>query len=159
MNTKQIIEELKKSNLYAECTSCGEEFKLSSSIMFDGLGEFPSEGKTIREELLQELKTELEKLKKQKLSAVEGAEKKAIEVGIGKIIEKILPACKDFNMTLSDCRPLFEPVDMVVFNGATNNDVKTITFLEIKTGNSRLNEHQRMIRDAIEDKKVSFKAL
>jgi predicted Holliday junction resolvase-like endonuclease len=159
MTTKNIIEELKKSNLYAECTSCGEEFKLSSSILFDGLGAFPSEAEKIRQELLQELKSELEKLKKRKISAVEGAEKKAIEVGIGKIIEKILPTCKDFNMTLSDCRPLFEPIDMIVFNGATNNRVNSITFLEIKTGNARLNEHQRMIRDAIVDKKVSFRVI
>jgi len=62
-------------------------------------------------------------------------------------------------MTLSDCRPLFEPIDMVVFNGATSNHVNSITFLEVKTGNARLNEHQRMVRDAIIDKKVSFRAI
>ena len=159
MSSNKIIQELRKSNLYAECTSCGEEFKLSSSILFDGLGAFPPEAEKIRQELLLDLKTSLEGLKKRKISAVEGSEKKAIEVGIGKIIEKILPTCKDFDMTLSDCRPLFEPIDMVVFNGATNNHVNSITFLEIKTGNARLNEHQRTIRDSIADKKVSFRSI
>jgi len=39
MNADDLIKQLKSSNLYAECL-CGEEFKLSSAILFDGLGSF-----------------------------------------------------------------------------------------------------------------------
>jgi len=158
MNSVQLIRELQNSNLYAECT-CGDEFKLSDSIMFDGTGSFPSEAEGIKKELLSEIKERLEELKKRKLYADVGAEKKAMVVGIGKIIEKILPAHKEFPLITSDCRPLFEPVDMIVFNGCTNSKVDSITFLEIKTGKAKLNSHQKAVRDAIEERKLDFKMI
>jgi len=52
---------------------------------------------------------------------------------------------------------LFDPIDLIVFRGLTNKKVKHITFLDIKTGESGLNKHQKMIRDAVYDKKVEFK--
>ena len=104
-----------------------------------------------------ELNDRLEQLKKRKISADVGAEKKAIEVGVGKCLEKIMPACKGFCTPLADCRPLFEPIDMILFNGLTAGKVESITFMEIKTGASRLNTHQRRIRDAIADQEVSFR--
>jgi len=42
MNTVELIKKLKQSNLWAECP-CGEEFKLSDAILFDGTKPFPSE--------------------------------------------------------------------------------------------------------------------
>ena len=155
MTNKEIIESLKKSGLIATCSVCMEDFPLSKAILFDGLGKFPTEAETRRQELLTQLKERAEELKKRKLS-VEGAEQKAIQVGIGKIVEKIVPAYRDFNLPLPDCRPLYEPIDMVVFNGASNNAVESITFLEIKTGQSRLNPHQKAVKEAIEKGGVDY---
>jgi hypothetical protein len=42
VDTGQLIKKLKTSNLYAECP-CGEEFKLSEAILFDGAKPFPEE--------------------------------------------------------------------------------------------------------------------
>lgn len=150
-----VISELKSSNLVAECPHCSKEFELSKAILFDGLGKFPDIAEQKRKQLLEELEERIDDLKKRKIS-VAGAEKKAVEVGVGKIIEKVLPAYRDFKLPLSDCRPLFEPVDLIVFNGASKMEVDSITFLEIKTGESRLNKHQKIIRDAIEDKKLKY---
>jgi len=36
MNTEELIRKLQGSNLFAECPSCGGEFKLSKSLLFDG---------------------------------------------------------------------------------------------------------------------------
>lgn len=159
MNQSKLINELQSSNLFAECSHCGGEFKLSDAILFDGYGAFPTIAEQKRQEWLQELKERMDKLKKRKLYADVGAEKKAIDIGVGKIIEKILPAYKEFKISLFDCRPLFEPVDYIIFNGATNMNVDAITFLEIKTGKSRLNKHERMIRDAVVDKKLRYEAV
>jgi predicted Holliday junction resolvase-like endonuclease len=159
MNKIELMKHLQSSNLYAECSKCGDEFKLSDAILFDGCGSFPTIAEDKRKALLEELKERIKELERRKISADVGAEKKAIEVGFGKIIEKIVPAHKDFKPTLSDCRPLFEPIDMIVFNGATNLNINSVTFLEIKTGNARVNAHERMIRDAIEDKRVSYKVI
>jgi len=158
VNVDRLIRQLKSSNLYAECP-CGAEFKLSSAILFDGLGKFPATAEEKRLELLQELKEKVDALKKRKTYADIGAEKRAIEVGFGKIIEKIIPSHKEFKIPTCDCRPLFEPIDMIVFNGVTRGNVASIDFLEIKTGNSQLNRGERMIRDTVNDKDVSFKVV
>jgi predicted Holliday junction resolvase-like endonuclease len=157
MSQSDIISQLKSSNLYAECTHCGEEFKLTDAVLFDGHGVFPEIAKEKRKELLEELKQRTELLKKQKISADVGAEKRAIEVGIGKIIEKVIPAYKKFKIPLSDCRPLFEPIDFIVFNGLSEMKIDSVTFLEIKTGNSKLAKHEKMICKAIDEKKLSYK--
>ncbi len=109
--------------------------------------------------MLEELNQRIEELKRRKISAGVGAEKKAIEVGIGKIVEKVIPAYKKFGIPINDCRPLFEPIDFLVFNGLGKNNVNSLTFLEIKTGNAQLNKHERMIRDAVDNKKVFYKEI
>jgi len=158
MDTSGLIAQLKKSTLIAECP-CGEQFVLSKAILFDGQGKMPSEAEAIKDALLLELKEREEKLKKQKISAQDGAEQKAIEVGIGKIVEKIIPTYADFTLPITDCRPLFEPIDIIAFNGLSDGNTQSITFLEIKTGNARLNTHQRMIRDTITDGDVVYKEI
>lgn len=160
MDRNGLINELKSSNLYAECTHCGGEFKLSDAILFDGLIRvFPDDAENKRKEMREEMKERESELKKRKIYADIGAEKKAIEVGIGKIIEKIIPAYKMFKIPISDCRPLFEPVDFVVFNGMSELKIDSVTFLEIKTGSSKVVGHEKMVRDAINDKKVFYKAI
>ena len=155
MGSAEIIRQLKKANLVATCSHCGCGFDLNESLLFDGLGPLPDIAQQKRDQLLADLDERLEQLKKKKLS-VEAAEERAIRVGVGKTLEKIVPALKDFKMPLPDCRPLFEPIDMIVFNGAHKFDVDSITFLEIKTGEARPNAHEKAIQHAIDDKKVRY---
>jgi predicted Holliday junction resolvase-like endonuclease len=160
LDIEDLIQNLKNPNLIASCPNCNEFFKLSEAVLFDGRKKtFPDMAEQRRQALIKEFEERTNLFLKKKLSAYEGAEKKAIEVGIGKIIERIVPAFKEFKMSLSDCRPLFEPIDLIVFNGATNTNVDSITFLEIKTGDSRLSHHQRIIKDAISSYKVDFKLI
>lgn len=154
-----LIKSLQNSNLSAGCPHCGNEFKLSESLLFDGTKKFPSKAEKIQKEWEKNLDTELELLKKRQIRADEGAEKKAIEVGVGKIIEKVLPAYKNFKLPLADCRFLAEPIDMIVFEGASENKINHITFLDIKTGNAALNRHQRQIRDAVKDHQVKSEVI
>lgn len=159
MDILKFMTQLKSSKLSAECTQCGEEFPLSKAVLFDGLGKFPEPAELRRQEMLVELQAKLNELKKRKVSAGPGAEKKAIEVGIGKIIEKVMPAYQNFGLPISDCRPLFEPIDMIIFNGLSTANIQSITFMEVKTGNSRLNEHQRLVKEAVSDGKVSVQVV
>jgi len=156
MKTQELITELKNSKLVAECP-CGESFRLSDAFLFDGKGKLPAEAEELRKGLFDALKEREAELKKRRLSADVGAEKKAIEVGIGKIIEKIIPIYADFKIPICDCRPLFEPIDMIAFRGMTEGKPESIEFLEIKTGAGRLNAHQKMVKDAINDGKVGYK--
>ncbi len=156
LDVSEFIKILNKSKLIAECPNCEEEFPLSKSLLFDGRGKFPSKAENRREELLQELKDRTAELLKRQRSATIKSERLAIAVGIGKIIEKILPAHKNFDLTPSDCRFLAEPIDMIVFDGISDNKINHITFMDVKTGNASLNKHQKQIRDAINDYHVKL---
>lgn len=149
---------LHDSGLYAECP-CGEEFKLSEAFLFDGTKPFPEQVKEIQARLKQELKEREEDLKKRKKLATEKAGITAKSVNIGKNLEKILPTMKDFKWALPDSRFLGDPIDLLVFNGASVGKVSSISFVEVKTGKARLNQHQKAIKDAVEDKKVHYKEI
>ena len=156
MNIKQLIKKLTESNLYAECP-CGGEFKLSRSILFDGTKTFPEKALEIQKQLKQELKNRGDKLKKQRELATTRAQITTKAVNIGKNLEKVLPTMKDFKWPVPDSKFLGDPIDLIVFNGLSANKVKSINFIEVKSGKARLNSHQESIRDAIEEQKVSYK--
>ncbi len=48
---------------------------------------------------------------------------------------------------------------MIVFEGASENKINHITFLDVKTGNASLNKHQRQVRDAIKDHQVKSEVI
>lgn len=156
--TEELIKQLKESELYAECT-CGGEFKLSEAIIFDGTKPFPKEALEIQKQLKEELKEREEELKKRKKLATEKAGITAKSVNLGKKLEVILPTMKNFRWDLPDCRFLAEPIDMITFNGLAFGQIYTLSFIEVKSGGARLNDHQKMVKDAVQDKKVSYKVL
>ena len=147
---------MRESNLYAECP-CGGEFKLSRSILFDGTKPFPKKALEIQKQLKEELKDREEKLKKRRKLATEKAQITTKAVNIGKSLEKVLPTMRDFKWPVPDSKFLGDPIDLMVFNGLSVNKVKSINFVEVKSGKARLNKHQESIRDAIEEQKVSYK--
>ncbi|MEM3408161.1 MAG: Holliday junction resolvase-like protein [Candidatus Micrarchaeia archaeon] len=157
MKTQVLINELIKSKLYAECPNCQCEFKLSDAILFDGTKPFPKEAIESKLKYEQELKELEEELMQMKKSVTDKAEVAAKSVNIGKNIEKIIFTIKDFPWKPMDCRFLFDPIDLIVFEGFHLGRIKSISFIEIKSGNSRLSEHQKAIRDAIKDKKVIYR--
>jgi len=128
-------------------------------MLFDGTKSFPTEAETVRLSLLEAFDEREEQLKKRKISADVGAEKKAIEVGFGKMIEKFIPAYKNLNLQFAECRPLFDPIDLLVFDGLLDRNVNHVSFIEVKSGNSKLNKHQKLIEDAVLDKRVDLRVL
>jgi hypothetical protein len=74
LSESSLIERLQTSGLYAECTHCGGEFKLAETVIFDGRRSFPDIAEQKRQEMVKELKQRMDELKRQKLSAVFGAE-------------------------------------------------------------------------------------
>ena len=158
MSVKNLIKELLNSDLYAEC-SCGGEFKLSESFLFDGTKRFPKEAMETQKKLKQDLKDRNEQLRKKRKLTTKTAQITTRAVNIGKNLEKVLPIMKDFKWAIPDSKFLGDPIDLIVFNGLSENKVKSIEFIEVKSGKARLNGHQKMVRDAIEDHKVSYKVI
>lgn len=167
MKRKQLIQQLKASkDLKAECPFCGEEFAVANALLFDAAGEFPQEAREYlerkQEEQLgakEELKNQGKELARRKHAATHGAEKKAMEVTLGFVVEKLVPYWKGFPYQPHDCRHLSEPIDYLAFAGMTVGQVEKLSFLDIKTANAQLNRHQRLIRDAIKGKRLDYKEL
>jgi len=156
MNIEELIKRLKQSNLYAECP-CGGEFKISQAILFDGTKPFPPEAYEIQKQMKEELKERADELKKRKKLATEKAQITTRSVNVGQNLEKVFPTMKDFKWALPDSRVLANPIDLITFNGFSMNKVSSISFIEVKSGKARLNDHQKSIKDAVEDKKVKYK--
>ncbi len=77
---------------------------------------------------------------------------------MGFVVEKIITGWNAFPHQPYDCRSLFEPIDYVAFDGmTTTGKVDQIAFIDVKTGASRLNSHQRAIRDAVQDGRVDYR--
>jgi len=155
MEINQLIKDLKTSNLYAECP-CGQEFAISDAFLFDGTQPFPNEALTIQVELQKALDEQKAELAKQIKQITERTAKTTAAVNIGKSLEKILPVAKDFKWVVPDTKVLGDPIDMLIFNGLSMGKVESLSFVEVKSGAARLNAHQRSIRDAIADDKVSY---
>ena len=156
METEEIIQLLKKSDIYAEHSACGGEFKISDALLFDGTKPFPFKAIEVQKNLEEKLKERQEELKKSMKRATTGAQTTAKSVNVGKLLEKVFPTMNDFKWELSDCRFLGEPIDIVIFHGLSTGKVDSIRFLEVKSGKAKLNDHQKSVKEAIENNKVKY---
>lgn len=78
----------------------------------------------------------------------------------GQIAEHLLPFYESFPYNPKDTRFLGSPIDLIVFDGLSNEMVAQIVFIEVKTGeNRRLSARQQQIRDAIKRGKVIWREI
>jgi predicted Holliday junction resolvase-like endonuclease len=94
----------------------------------------------------------LKKIKEIRQRAIAGSR----ATTLGKTIERIAPMFSGFGHHPGDVRPLFEPLDFVIFDGLYAGEVTDVVFLEFKTGNAEMSETQKMIRRAVTQKRVHF---
>jgi len=87
------------------------------------------------------------------------AVEKSQAVILGKVHEQLIPYLPDFHYNPRDVRFLGTPVDLVVFDGLTDGQVRRIVFLEVKTGVSTLTGRERQVRDIIEARQVEWAEL
>ena len=52
---------------------------------------------------------------------------------------------------------LGDPIDLLTFNGLSENNIDSISFIEVKSGKARLNDHQKLVKEAVEDNRVTYK--
>jgi predicted Holliday junction resolvase-like endonuclease len=168
MRRKKVIAELKKANyLKAQCPHCGKEFRISRAVIFDAAGEAPEQARRYVKKKSQELAERRQdvldrqaKLKQRGISATTLAEVAAFSTRVGLVLEKLVLGWDAFPHHPQDCRHLNEPIDYVAFNGLTETEViDSIVFMDVKTGAGRLNQHQRMVRKAVENGQVDYKEL
>jgi predicted Holliday junction resolvase-like endonuclease len=80
-------------------------------------------------------------------------------VTVGKVSEQLLPYLPGFRFNPKDARFLGSPIDLVVFDGLADGELRGVWFLEVKTGNAGLSGRERQVRDAILEKRVGWDEL
>jgi predicted Holliday junction resolvase-like endonuclease len=106
---------------------------------------------------LKERKKQLTENKKKQPERISAG---AYGSNFGKIAEQILPAFITFPYKQSECRPLFEPVDYVIFAGLSGKGrVQSIKLVDVKAGNATLSKGQRQIRDRVGEGKIRHKVI
>lgn len=92
-------------------------------------------------------------LKKQRKDAV----KKSRAVIGGQVAEQLAPYLPEFPCNPGDVCFLGKPVDFIGFTGLTESDeIHEVMFIEVKTGQSKLNGHEKQLKDAIQKGRVRY---
>ncbi len=85
------------------------------------------------------------------------AVKRSQAVTRGLVTECLIPYFPDFPYNPKDARFLGTPVDLIVFDGLSDEDVKEVVFIEIKTGKTaNLSKRERAVRDCINERRVKY---
>ena len=74
----------------------------------------------------------------------------------GQFSEQLAPYLPDFNFSPTECRFIGKPIDFIVFKGADNKKIEEVIFVEVKSGNSKVNAHEKNLKETIDKKRVKW---
>ncbi len=90
----------------------------------------------------------------------EDAIKRSEAVIQGKVTEHLIPFFPDFKYNPKDVRFMGTPVDLVVFDGLSEGEMRNVVFVEVKTGKTaNLSSRERLVRNCVESKDVVYEIL
>ena len=87
------------------------------------------------------------------------AVQRSLAVTAGKVHEQLVPYLPEFGFNPKDARFLGSPVDLIVFDGLSDGEVRRVVFLEVKTGGAPLTARERQVRAVIEAREVAWAEL
>jgi predicted Holliday junction resolvase-like endonuclease len=101
--------------------------------------------------------TLLQEWREQSTTAIrQDAIQRSRSVIAGQVTEHLLPLMPIFPFNPKDAKFIGSPIDLLVFDGLQEDDVRRIIFLEVKIGAAGLSPRQRQIRDVIRAGKVEW---
>ena len=86
---------------------------------------------------------------KEEKSIREDAYQRSRAVSFGKTIEHYVPFMENFPVEPKDVQFFGKPIDYIAFSNRASKKKCAVHFIEVKSGNSNLNTHQKNIKDAI----------
>ncbi len=99
-------------------------------------------------------------IEREKAQAREDAIKQSQAVIRGKVTEHLMPYFPDFRYNPKDVRFVGSPIDLIVFDGLAEGELKKVAFIEVKTGkDSDLSAREREVRKCIESRSVSYEII
>lgn len=89
----------------------------------------------------------------------EDAVQRSLAVTAGKVHEQLIPYLPIFPYNPKDVRFLGSPIDLVIFDGLAEGELRRIVFVEVKTGGSGLTLRERCVRDVVDAGDVEWAEL
>ncbi len=74
----------------------------------------------------------------------------------GHFSEQLSPYLPNFPYNPNECRFIGKPIDLIVFKGMDEKDITEVKFIEIKSGDAKLSSVEKKLKEAIENKNVSW---
>lgn len=74
----------------------------------------------------------------------------------GQFSEQLAPYLPDFPFDPTEAKFIGKPIDFLVFKGMSEKDISEVIFVEVKSGGARLTGSENKLREAIENKRVSW---
>ena len=84
------------------------------------------------------------------------AVKRSRSVLNGQMMEQIAPFLPNFPSNPADSRFIGKPVDFISFKGLSDGALEEIQLIEVKTGQSNLNENEKQIKKAVKEGRVRY---
>jgi len=77
---------------------------------------------------------------------------------LGKVTEHLVPYLPTFTFNPKDARFIGSPIDILVFDGMDEGELREIVFIEVKTGpTAALTKRERQIREAVSAGRVKWR--
>ena len=86
----------------------------------------------------------------------EDAIKKSRAVLVGQFSEQLAPFLPNFKYLPTEARFIGKPIDFLVFKGMDEKNINEVVFVEVKSGKSKINSHEKNLKNAIEKKRVRW---
>jgi predicted Holliday junction resolvase-like endonuclease len=74
----------------------------------------------------------------------------------GQFSEQLAPYLPNFEYLPTECRFLGKPIDFIVFKGMDEKKIEEVVFVEVKSGNAKLNSNEKNLKEAIDKKRVKW---
>lgn len=156
---RELIELLQQdTSIRAICPETEEEFRLSDAAIFFG-DKLPEEATQFAKASREQIEAARVELRRRRKALTEGFTARSVAVKLGRTVEKILPVLQGFPYDVHDCRPLYDPIDFIVFQGLSRQGLHMVDFVDVKTGGSALTRVQRQVRDVVSDGQVTVRRI
>ena len=74
----------------------------------------------------------------------------------GQFSEQLAPYLPNFKYLPTECKFLGKPIDFLVFKGMDEKKIDEVVFVEVKSENAKLNQHEKNLKETIEKKRVRW---
>lgn len=74
----------------------------------------------------------------------------------GQFSEQLAPYLPGFDYLPTECKFMGKPIDFIVFKGMDSKNISEVVFVEVKSGNAKLNQHEKNLKETIEKKRVRW---